>query len=100
MPISLALTQVHSGSFLNKMDIFKEKLLTSPISAHFPDYKGADGDFNAAREYFKQRFMKLNRSASKEVYCKWHLLPPGRHLLTVCLHSFRSIHDGHRYDSA
>lgn len=57
--------------FLNKMDIFKEKLLTSPVSAHFPDYKGGDGDFNAAREYFKQRFMKLNRSSSKEVYCQY-----------------------------
>ena len=56
------------------MDIFKEKLLTSPVSAHFPDYKGADGDFNAAREYFKQRFMKLNRSSSKEVYCTYSLL--------------------------
>ena len=57
------------------MDIFKEKLLTSPVSAHFPDYKGADGDFNAAREYFKQRFMKLNRSSSKEVYCTDSPLP-------------------------
>lgn len=32
------------------------------------DYQGSDTDYNAAREYFRQRFMKLNRSKTKEVY--------------------------------
>jgi guanine nucleotide-binding protein subunit alpha len=26
--------------FLNKIDIFKEKILVSPVSDWFPDYKG------------------------------------------------------------
>jgi G-protein alpha subunit len=26
--------------FLNKVDVFKEKIANSPISAHFPEYKG------------------------------------------------------------
>lgn len=26
--------------FLNKVDLFKEKILKSPIEKHFPDYKG------------------------------------------------------------
>lgn len=57
-------------NFLNKLDIFKEKLLYSPVRRYFPDYTGKDEDYNAAREYFKQRFLRLNRSPSKEIYCK------------------------------
>jgi len=54
--------------FLNKVDILKEKILHSPIKRYFSDYEGDDTDYNAAREYFKARFMRLNRSKSKEVY--------------------------------
>ncbi|CAD6579001.1 MAG: hypothetical protein CYPHOPRED_000773 [Cyphobasidiales sp. Tagirdzhanova-0007] len=61
----------NSTCFLNKIDIFKEKILNSPISAHFLDYTGSDTDYNASREYFKQRFTKLNRSKSKDIYCSF-----------------------------
>ncbi|GAA6028736.1 hypothetical protein JCM8097_007369 [Rhodosporidiobolus ruineniae] len=57
--------------FLNKVDVFKERILLSSIRAHFPDYAGEDTDYNAAREFFKSRFMRLNRSTSKEVYCHY-----------------------------
>ncbi|KAK4703274.1 hypothetical protein P7C70_g2946, partial [Phenoliferia sp. Uapishka_3] len=53
--------------FLNKVDIFKERILVSSIRAYFPDYEGDDTDYNAAREYFKARFTRLNRSQSKEI---------------------------------
>ncbi|GAA5875719.1 hypothetical protein JCM8547_007048 [Rhodosporidiobolus lusitaniae] len=54
--------------FLNKVDIFKERILLSPIKHHFPDYKGDDTDYNMAKELFKRRFVSLNRSNSKEIY--------------------------------
>ncbi len=54
--------------FLNKIDLFQQRILVSPISKHFPDYSGSDTDYNAAREYFKSRFMRLNRNTSKQVY--------------------------------
>ncbi|KAM0746666.1 putative Gpa2-guanine nucleotide-binding protein alpha-2 subunit [Meredithblackwellia eburnea MCA 4105] len=57
--------------FLNKVDIFKERILVSPIRAYFPDYEGDDTDYNAAREYFKARFTRLNRSQSKEIYTNY-----------------------------
>jgi len=58
--------------FLNKVDIFQEKILVSPISHYYPDYKGEDSDYNAAREYFRKRFLKLNRSpATREIYCSY-----------------------------
>ncbi|KAI8141035.1 guanine nucleotide-binding protein alpha-2 subunit [Fennellomyces sp. T-0311] len=54
--------------FLNKIDIFKEKIKYSPISKYFPDYKGLEGDFEQARTYFKKRFQRLNRNSEKRVY--------------------------------
>ncbi|BGP17593.1 hypothetical protein JCM10213_001242 [Rhodosporidiobolus nylandii] len=57
--------------FLNKVDIFKERILLSSIKAHFSDYIGDDTDFHAAKEFFKGRFTRLNRSQSKEIYCHY-----------------------------
>ncbi|KAF9997875.1 hypothetical protein BGZ80_004820, partial [Entomortierella chlamydospora] len=54
--------------FMNKTDIFREKIKTSSIKAYFPDYTGQEGDYNAAKEFFRSRFMRLNRSENKEVY--------------------------------
>ncbi|KAL1926641.1 hypothetical protein VTP01DRAFT_5536 [Rhizomucor pusillus] len=54
--------------FLNKIDVFKEKIKRSPISKYFPDYAGPDDDFEQARAYFRQRFLKLNRNQEKRIY--------------------------------
>ncbi|GAA5825152.1 hypothetical protein JCM11251_006121 [Rhodosporidiobolus azoricus] len=62
-------TQTSMILFLNKVDVFKERILLSPIKAHFPDYLGDDTDYNMAKEFFKERFVKLNRSPSEEIYC-------------------------------
>ena len=81
---------------LRQVDIFKERILVSSVRAQFPDYQGAlatlflhaecscsyagdDSDYNAARDYFKGRFTRLNRSQSKEI-CE-HRLSSSRHLL-------------------
>ncbi|GAA5995809.1 hypothetical protein JCM5350_000568 [Sporobolomyces pararoseus] len=57
--------------FLNKVDVLKERILTSPVKVHFPDYQGSDSDYNAVKEFFKVKFVRLNRSTSKEVYCHY-----------------------------
>ncbi|KAG0316436.1 hypothetical protein BGZ99_006918 [Dissophora globulifera] len=54
--------------FLNKTDIFRQKIQHSSIKAYFPDYTGKDGDYNEAKEFFQARFMRLNRSELKQVY--------------------------------
>ncbi|KAG0258837.1 hypothetical protein BG011_003058, partial [Mortierella polycephala] len=54
--------------FLNKMDIFRQKIQYSSIKAYFPDYDGPDGDIVEASEFFRKRFTRLNRSEHKEVY--------------------------------
>lgn len=53
--------------FLNKIDIFKNKLPVSPMSHFFPDYVGG-ADYNAACDYIVNRFVGLNRSDSKTIY--------------------------------
>ncbi|KAI1319467.1 hypothetical protein EDD11_004044 [Mortierella claussenii] len=54
--------------FMNKTDIFREKIKQSSISTYFPDYNGQEGDYSDATEFFRARFMRLNRSEHKEVY--------------------------------
>lgn len=54
--------------FLNKIDLFREKLAISPISKTFPDYTGGDTNEKAAREYFAERFRGINRTADREIY--------------------------------
>ncbi|KAI9835811.1 MAG: hypothetical protein M1838_005195 [Thelocarpon superellum] len=54
--------------FLNKMDIFREKLEASPIPKYFPDYVGDSSDLKVACKFFEDKFRGLNRNPSKEIY--------------------------------
>ncbi|KIJ45046.1 hypothetical protein M422DRAFT_29901 [Sphaerobolus stellatus SS14] len=58
--------------FLNKDDLFTEKVQHSNIKDTFPDYDGPTGDAAAGREYFRRRFVRLstkaNRVNEREVY--------------------------------
>ncbi|CAL1188406.1 unnamed protein product [Candida parapsilosis] len=47
--------------FLNKIDVFAEKLQYSPLENHFPDYTGGN-NINKAAKYILWRFNQVNRS--------------------------------------
>jgi guanine nucleotide-binding protein subunit alpha len=47
--------------FLNKVDIFKQKLGRSPLGNYFPDYSGGP-DVNKAAKYLLWRFNQVNRA--------------------------------------
>jgi guanine nucleotide-binding protein G(i) subunit alpha len=47
--------------FLNKVDLFKQKLGRSPLSNYFPDYTGGN-DVNRAAKYLLWRFNQVNRA--------------------------------------
>ena len=47
--------------FLNKVDLFKQKLARSPLSNYFPDYSGGN-DVNRAAKYLLWRFNQVNRA--------------------------------------
>ncbi|KAJ3158459.1 guanine nucleotide-binding protein subunit alpha [Irineochytrium annulatum] len=53
--------------FLNKIDLFKEKLSRSPVGKFFPDYNG-DNDYDSATDYILNRFVSLNQSDQKQIY--------------------------------
>lgn len=57
--------------FLNKVDIFKSQILISSINDYFPDYLGEQTDFVAAKEFFRKRFIKLNRNVGRKEVCKF-----------------------------
>ncbi|OBA20022.1 guanine nucleotide binding protein, alpha subunit [Metschnikowia bicuspidata var. bicuspidata NRRL YB-4993] len=46
--------------FLNKIDVFANKLPNSPLENHFPDYNGGD-NLNKAVKYILWRFTQVNR---------------------------------------
>jgi guanine nucleotide-binding protein subunit alpha, other len=55
--------------FLNKIDLFKEKLPKSPLTEHgFTDYHGPPDDWDKASKYFMDKFRALNRNPEKEIY--------------------------------
>ncbi|EJS44038.1 gpa2p [Saccharomyces arboricola H-6] len=47
--------------FLNKIDLFAEKLSRVPMQNYFPDYTGG-ADINKAAKYILWRFVQLNRA--------------------------------------
>eukprot|EP00128_Syssomonas_multiformis_P017470 Colp12_sorted_trinity150504_noHs@4119 len=54
--------------FLNKTDIFSEKIVVSPLSKYFPNFPGPDGNIDSAKEFILDMFVKLNRNESKPLY--------------------------------
>ncbi|SCU99463.1 LADA_0H19922g1_1 [Lachancea dasiensis] len=48
--------------FLNKTDIFKDKLTRSPIRQYFPHYQGRVNDVEAGLKHFEDIFLGLNKS--------------------------------------
>jgi guanine nucleotide-binding protein G(i) subunit alpha len=54
--------------FLNKSDLFKEKIKHVDLNVAFPDYTGGN-DHELAQQYIERRFLALNRDpASRHVY--------------------------------
>jgi len=45
--------------FLNKSDLFREKIKSSPLSDYFPDYTGGD-DFEKASNFISEKFLELS----------------------------------------
>ncbi|KAK0147364.1 Guanine nucleotide-binding protein G(o) subunit alpha [Merluccius polli] len=54
--------------FLNKKDLFAEKIKKSPLSICFPEYTGPN-TYDEAAAYIQAQFESKNRSPNKEIYC-------------------------------
>ncbi|KAH0629986.1 guanine nucleotide-binding protein G(i) subunit alpha-2 [Sceloporus undulatus] len=54
--------------FLNKKDLFEEKIIHSPLTICFPEYTGAN-KYDEAAGYIQSKFEDLNkRKDTKEIY--------------------------------
>ncbi|KAI6225710.1 Guanine nucleotide-binding proteinG(O) subunit alpha [Aphelenchoides besseyi] len=53
--------------FLNKKDLFEEKIKKSPLTVCFPEYNGRQ-DYHEASAFIQAQFEAKNKSAKKEVY--------------------------------
>ncbi|KAK9703322.1 guanine nucleotide-binding protein subunit alpha [Basidiobolus ranarum] len=53
--------------FLNKIDLFREKLPLSPINKIFPDYDGPL-TYESSCNYIMERFVSLNQTDTKQLY--------------------------------
>ncbi|RXM33550.1 Guanine nucleotide-binding protein G(o) subunit alpha [Acipenser ruthenus] len=54
--------------FLNKKDLFGEKIKKSPLTICFPEYTGPNV-YEDAAAYIQAQFESKNRSPNKEIYC-------------------------------
>jgi len=53
----------------NKADIFREKIKQSPISDFWPDYSGREGDYDAAIQFFSEKFCAIQQPEDRrEIY--------------------------------
>lgn len=53
--------------FLNKRDIFEEKISSTPLTVAFPEYDGSD-DAQAAAGWIAERFQEQNKNRAKQIY--------------------------------
>ncbi|KAH8854209.1 Guanine nucleotide-binding protein G(i) subunit alpha isoform 1 [Schistosoma japonicum] len=53
--------------FLNKRDLFEQKICHSPLTICFPEYAG-ENNYQEAGLYIQTKFEALNRQSTKEIY--------------------------------
>ncbi|KAJ3195236.1 SWI SNF, matrix associated, actin dependent regulator of chromatin, sub d, member 1 [Irineochytrium annulatum] len=70
--------------FLNKIDLFRKKLLQVPVKKFFPQYNGPNA-FEPASEYFASRFMALNKSSEKKIYIHFTWATDTKQIRTVLI---------------
>lgn len=56
--------------FLNKIDLFRAKLPTSPLADTFPEYTGGD-NYDTACGFLLDKFVGLNKNPSKSIYAHY-----------------------------
>ena len=53
--------------FLNKVDLFQEKIAKSPLTICFPEYAGSN-TYDEASAYIQMKFESLNKRPSRMIY--------------------------------
>jgi len=53
--------------FLNKSDLFKEKIATAPLTNYFTDYKGSPNDYDESLNFIKRKFLSQSQNPDKMI---------------------------------
>eukprot|EP00461_Guttulinopsis_vulgaris_P001310 UN01310 len=54
--------------FLNKRDLFQEKITRIALGDFFPDYTGPAGDYQSAQQWICEQFKSKNRNKDQVIY--------------------------------
>uniref|UniRef100_A0A3Q2R432 Guanine nucleotide-binding protein subunit alpha n=1 Tax=Fundulus heteroclitus TaxID=8078 RepID=A0A3Q2R432_FUNHE len=54
--------------FLNKTDLFEEKIKTSQLADYFPDYTGPSGDAEPAKKFIEKMYIDCHKGRHKPLY--------------------------------
>jgi len=54
--------------FMNKTDLFEQKIMKSDLKKFFPDYTGREQNPDAAMAFLKSKFLALNKNSDKKIY--------------------------------
>jgi len=55
--------------FLNKRDIFQEKVKTVSIKQYLSEFEGKDNDYDSGVSWFQKQFLLRNKRPEKAIYC-------------------------------
>jgi GTPase SAR1 family protein len=68
--------------FLNKRDLFQDKIRRVPLTTCFPKYAGGH-DYDAALEFIRERFIELNRDSRRIIYSHFTIAIDTENILVV-----------------
>lgn len=54
--------------FLNKSDLFEQKIQSVPLKKYFSRFPGNERDAQAAQEWIKAQFIARNKNSQKMIY--------------------------------
>ncbi|KAF2070469.1 hypothetical protein CYY_008210 [Polysphondylium violaceum] len=54
--------------FLNKVDLFKQKIKKVPLSDHLKDFTGRNESFNETSQFIKNKFLHTNKNSERFIY--------------------------------
>lgn len=74
--------------FLNKKDIFNDKISRIPLTICFPEYTGPN-NFEAGTSYIRDKFLDLNENKSKTIYAHLTCATDTNNILVV----FNAVRD-------
>lgn len=63
-----SLRKINVILFLNKIDIFEEKIKKIPLNVSLEDYAGETGNYNQAVDFIKKTFIAANKNPRREIY--------------------------------